>query len=280
VDIVIDTEAYTVVEAEAGAGRPLAASPAALWTTLAQMMELGVRRFTCPADRRVIAALADLRRLYRFEVDAVIVNAAVHSREMQTYGMAGFARRRFAGVRPLSLPTLGIEGVRQARSLLAKDFRSAVSFLGLLELSAIAVLRPRRVFLHQTGVDLATATSSQPVFEALVRLARRSGLVPGVISTNAGYLLPDLARWGTPVEAVATPVISSAYHMNPTLEAAAEAARAFRGDLAAVYPGPAANVSAEDIELARSVGAKSLWVRLFDAPAAIRLQDLLAGTEG
>jgi hypothetical protein len=171
---------------------------------------------------------------------------------------------------------VGIEGARNASSLLRKDFRSAVSFLGLLELYGMAGLRPRRVLLHHTGTDLATATRSREVFAAVLRLASSRRMSAGVVSTNAGLLLPMLREWALPLASVATPVIASGYHMNPSRVAVEEALREFRGEVVAIYPGPAQDINGEDIEQARSVGAAAVHVGLFEAASAIRLQDLLS----
>src|SRR5262249_26670666 len=154
-------------------------------------------------------------------------------------GMFGAGWRRLKRMGPLSWLRLGFVGMWNARGVLRKDFPTLLGLLLELERANFRKARPPVVFLHPQITDLLLAMDNGRALETAVRKIRRSfGAEPGLATSNAGHLLPRLAKWG-----IEAPLLLTAFHprgwaMRPDQATCEEALRGFAGQPVATLQTP------------------------------------------
>lgn len=233
--IIVDLDAYTRPELSSFGEPPLASDAVRLRALLSQLLDLGITDFLSPSDPRLLETLWTLRSQCSFTVTPLLVDAARQGRALQTYGFVGFARRRLLAAGAVGAIRASLEAFPHLPSLARRDYVDGSLFLAALELSQFARFRPRRAFLHANSSDLATANRNERLFRGFLRLARRRSLDAGVVTNNAGRLLPLLEEWDlSPM--VAMPVAASGYHMKPSREETMALAGRSRRPLIAVLP--------------------------------------------
>jgi len=268
-EIIIDLDAYTKPELSGYREPPIAAHVVRLRALVSQLLELGFTKFLSPPDPRILNILSQLRRRYPFEVVPLLVDAGRHSREMQTYGLIGFARRRLFAAGPVGGMRTSLEALPRVVSILRRDYVDGSLFLAALELTEFARFLPRRALLHPNSADLATANRNHRLFQGFASMLRKRGVAPGIMTNNAGWLVPLLDEWGLAMT-VATPVTASGYHMKPTREACIVSARHSRCDFIAVLPARGRIEDADDLPASAVIASPA------DAVAGLTLLDSAA----
>ena len=182
---------------------------------LSQLGDLGLRALLCPPHPRLLRAIEDTGSS-GFDIYPVLLDPGRYSREIQSYGEVGFARRELMKAGPRGILVPALIALRHLRGILRRDFRYASLLLASLEMARLRGSRPALVFLHPQATDLALANGNEEFFRLFASLARgKYGAEPGLMTNNTGVLLSRLDEWDIDILYIAGPVNRSGYLMKP-----------------------------------------------------------------
>ena len=151
----------------------------------------------------LLAALAELRREFDFEVYPVVPNAPAYVRDLADLGMMGAAMKRLRHLPLAAWLRLAAYGLANVRGVLVQDFGTMLGVMIQMELPVFSHFRPGMVFLHAQMTDLALAAGNAALFHTYAGLIRRGyGAVPGLATRNARVLVPRLEDWGVDVAVI------------------------------------------------------------------------------
>ena len=162
-------------------------------------LEAGTRAVMGVYRPQFLAALAELRQEFDFQVYPVVPNAPAYVRDLADLGMMGAALKRLRRLPPAGWLRLGAFGLRNVRGVLAQDFAAMLGVMIQMELPLFSPFRPGVVFLHAQMTDLLLACDNPAGLRAFAGLVRRYGAEPGLATRNFGVLLPRLEDWSLDV---------------------------------------------------------------------------------
>ncbi len=173
---------------------------------IAQLASLGFKEFLCPYDLRLIGLFNSLRNHIDLEVYPVILDASTRSRELQTSGMVGLAKREISNLVRCNISSdlvlaklkgntktsanlvailrLLLFNFKHLTGVARRDFKYLSLALASLELANFALFRPRTIFLHDQMTDLFLANANAEFFKLFSALAKVCKSNPGFLTNN------------------------------------------------------------------------------------------------
>jgi hypothetical protein len=155
-----------------------------------------------------------------FQMLPMIPNVLGYVREATEYGLAGAGMRRVLRTGLGGVIRAGLTGMRNAPSVLRKQFPAALEILYDLEMGEMNRLKPPVVFLHHTITDMAVAFGHRKILDNFVRAMRdRYHTEPGFATSNFVELAGRLKAWDIPASWILAPLNQPGYLMPGGLEA-------------------------------------------------------------
>lgn len=243
---------------------------------LAQLQGLGLKTFLCPNHPQLLKLLGSLNSAGNFEIYPILLNAAEYSRDIQQYGMIGFARTQLSSLKIRNLPRIAFIGMRYLPQILMRDFRYASLLLASLEMAKFGAFHPRAVFLHPQMTDLALANGNEEFFRLFVSLVHdKCKAEAGLMTNNIGVLLEKLDKWDIDIVHIAGPVNRRGYHMKPNQAKCEELIAKARRAIIATEVNSVTIPTEDDLTYLKRLNVSSFVAELGNILDAIKLMDLL-----
>ena len=245
---------------------------------LSQLHGLGLESIACSYNARIIDILKSMKGTKDFQVYPIVLNPARSSRDIQNYGMVGFARRRLSSAGIPNLLSLALTSLRHLPGVLKLDYGLLSILLAELELLEFKKFNPKVVFLHPSISDVALANCNEAFLKLFSVFFRgKHGVEPGIMSNNIGFLLEKLDEWDIDVEYVAGPINRRGYHSKPNQQKCEELIKKANRVVIATEISPVSPPAEEDIEYLENLRVSSFIVELSNALDGVRILDLIGG---
>jgi len=245
---------------------------------LSQLHGLGLESIACSYNARIIDILKSMKGTKDFQVYPIVLNPARSSRDIQNYGMVGFARRRLSSAGIPNLLSLALTSLRHLPGVLKLDYGLLSILLAELELLEFKKFNPKVVFLHPSMSDMALANHNEGFFRLFTTFFHgKHGVEPGIMSNNIGFLLEKLDEWDINVKYVASPINRRGYHMKPDQQKCEELIKKTNRVIIATEVSPVTPPAEEDIEYLEKLEASSFIIELTSALNGFRILDLIGG---
>ena len=245
---------------------------------LSQLHGLGLESIACSYNTRLIKVLKSMKGTKDFQIHPIVLNPAGISRDIQNYGIVGFAKRRLSSAGIPNLLSLALTSLRYSPGVLKMDYSLLSILLAELELLEFRGFSPRVVFLHPSMSDMALANRNESFFKLFTAFFHgKHGVEPGIMSNNIGFLLEELDEWDINVEYVAGPINRRGYHMKPNQQKCEELIKKANRVIIATEVSSVTPPAEEDIEYLKKLNVSSFMVELGNALDGVRVLDLTRG---
>ena len=243
---------------------------------LSQLHSLGFESVTCSYDGQMIEMLRSMDEVRHFQVYPEVLNLSRSSRDIQNFGMVGFAKKRIMSVKVLDLRILVLASLRHLPGVLKMDYGLLSMLLAELEFLRFRSLHPKVVFLHPSMSDIALANHNADYFRLFTTFFKgRHGVEPGIMSNNVGCLLQKLDEWNIEVRHIAGPINRRGYRMKPDKRTCEELIMKANKSVVATEVCCPEGPTEEDFDYLRELNISSCTVGLGSALSGFKILDLI-----